>query len=334
MENKTREWLFLIACLGLGILAEISFFHGTIGVSYLIFITAFYALLFTRFRFSFEHRRIGLLLMIGIWILSASYLIYDSALFYFLNLLVIPAVVFFHIVLITSPKQLNWSKLSFVKLVTGKLLDAMDYLMNYLRYIGKIILRSRKRGKNGILHQVLIGIVLAVPLLFIVIQLLMSADEMFRQFVQQMVFFRLEMNTVEIGFRIGFVLIATLFFFCIFKVLGKRTKREIEFQPGRAREVWPGPVAATILILLNTVYLLFIAVQFQYFFSDGLQEGFTYAGYARRGFFELILVTMINWVVLLSFLKLVKDKGMGMKRLLQVLYSLLIATSSVLLAYS
>lgn len=332
MRNKKKEWMFLFVCLLLGILAEVSFLHGEIGVAYIIFIAAFYTVLFIRFRFSFDHRRIGLLMMVGIWVLAASYLIYDSTLFYYLNIVAIPAVVLFHIVLITSPGSLNWSKLSFVKLVTSKLLDALKFLTDYLSYIIKKITRSRKRGNNGTIQQVMIGIVLAVPLLFVVIQLLMSADEAFRQFVQRMFYFPTERNIVEIGFRIAFILIATLFFFCVFKVLEKKTKREIN-QSVSVRD-FPAPMAATVLILLNAVYLLFIAVQFQYFFHDGLHEGFTYAGYARRGFFELILVTLINWIVLLGFLKRVKDEGLRTKRLLQILYSLLIVTSGILLLSS
>src|SRR5690625_3808479 len=82
-----NEWLFLLACLGLGVLAEVSFLHGRIGVSYLVFIAGFYTVLFLRFQLRFNHRRIGLLFTAAIWVLGGSYLLYDNEFFYFLNLL-------------------------------------------------------------------------------------------------------------------------------------------------------------------------------------------------------------------------------------------------------
>lgn len=329
--TKQKDWIFLLACLGLGILAELSFFHGRIGISYIIFIAAFYVVLFLRFRFSFEHRRIGLLLMVGIWILAGGYLFFDSTIFSVLNVLFIPAVVFFQIVLITSPGKLNWSKLSFVKLVTAKLLDAFSYIVHYLSVISRKLLRRRKREGNSVLRQVFFGIVIAIPLLFIIIRLLMSADDMFRDLMLKVFFLRFEFSVIDIGFRTGIVLVAALFFFCVFQVLGRQTKRELEIKEAPGRKNMAGVMAATILTLLNIVYLLFIAVQFSYFFNDGLLEGYTYADYARKGFFELLVVTLINWTILLSFIKRVKSEKKGIKIFVKCLYSVLIIESGILL---
>lgn len=61
-------------------------------------------------------------------------------------------------------------------------------------------------------------------------------------------------------------------------------------------------IMTTVLLMLNAVYVLFAAVQFSYFFGsvDGLlPPGVTYAEYARRGFAELVVVTVINFTVLL-----------------------------------
>src|SRR5690625_7713339 len=101
--NITKnDWLFLLACIGLGVLAEVSFLHGRIGLSYLVFISVFYLVVFLRFRLSFNHRRIGLLFMAVIWILSGSYLFYDNYFFYNFNLLLIFCLIFFHIFFMTS----------------------------------------------------------------------------------------------------------------------------------------------------------------------------------------------------------------------------------------
>lgn len=330
-RTKQRDWFFLFACIVLGIVAELSFFHGRIGISYIIFIAAFYLVLFMRYGFNFEHRRIGLLLMIGIWILAGSYLFFDSTIFQLFNLVMIPGIVFFQIVLITSPKNLNWSKLSFVRLVTGKLMDAFNYLIHYLSVVTRRLVRRRKQGSRGITRQVILGAVLALPLLFIVIRLLMAADDKFASVMQRIFFLRFEFNTVDLFLRIAFVLIAALIFFCVFQVLGRKTKREMEIQSAPRRENWHGVMAVTMLSMLNAVYLLFIAVQFSYFFHDGLQAGYTYATYARKGFFELFVVTLINWSILISFMKRVKTGNNGLKLVLRLLYSALIVSSAILL---
>src|SRR5690625_718989 len=101
MHIITRDWIFLFLSLGLGFLAEISFLHGTIGLSYLMFITGCYIVFFYRFRLAFQHRRIGLLFMASIWLLSMSYVLYDNQIFYATNLIVSPALVVKLIVLIT-----------------------------------------------------------------------------------------------------------------------------------------------------------------------------------------------------------------------------------------
>ncbi|MFD1884784.1 DUF4153 domain-containing protein [Paenibacillus wenxiniae] len=64
-------------------------------------------------------------------------------------------------------------------------------------------------------------------------------------------------------------------------------------------------VAATILVLVNLVYMLFVWLQFSYLFGAGqgrLPDGSTYAEYARSGFGELVIVTAINFTLLLSVL--------------------------------
>jgi hypothetical protein len=331
MKTKQREWSFIVACLLLGVVAEISFFHGRIGVSYIIFATAFYTVLFARFRFSFEHRRIGLLLMAGIWVLTSSFLLFDSTVFYYLNILLIPLVVFFQIVLITSPARLNWGKLSFIRLVTGKLLDALEYLLNYVRYISKRFIRGQKQNKNRLLPQILIGVLVAIPVLIIIVPLLISADGRFQALIQQVFSFSGGENLAEFGFRLALIFLLALFFFCVFKVLGKRTKREIEIKPINKKLTWNAVIAATVLVIVNLVYLLFLTIQFNYLFSDDLYGNLTYADYARRGFFELVIVSFINLTILLTCIKRVMTDTLFMKKFMQSLYSVLVIASGVLL---
>ncbi|WP_410511713.1 DUF4173 domain-containing protein [Paenibacillus sp. BR2-3] len=93
-------------------------------------------------------------------------------------------------------------------------------------------------------------------------------------------------------------------------------------------------IAATILFAVNAVYVLFVMVQFSYLFGawEGiLPEGSSYADYARSGFFELIMVTGINFVLLMSTL-LLGQKGTGLlHRIINVLLYVMVGCSMVML---
>ncbi|WP_017381739.1 DUF4153 domain-containing protein [Paenisporosarcina sp. TG-14] len=331
-EIKKNEWLFMLSCLGLGILAEISFFHAWIGVSYLVFLTGFYLVVFVRFRQGFNHRKIGLLVMGCIWLLAASYVLYDNTLFYLLNIAVIPFLLLFHVVLITSPGNLKWGKPAFVGRMAAKIWQGIAYSMQFSGRVFKLVFRNMDESTTQTVKRVLIGLLIGLPLLGIITGLLMSADAVFEEIVLSMPQFIFELN-LEIIFRTLAVLVFTSLFFGILQVLqiNRRTPIQEKNDEENGTISWNGITAVTILILLNAVYTLFTAIQFTYFFSDGLQEGYTYAEYARRGFFELIIVTLINWTILICCLKLVREQGAKMKLVLQLMYSLLVIVSGVML---
>ncbi|MFT8871295.1 MAG: DUF4173 domain-containing protein [Sporolactobacillus sp.] len=86
--------------------------------------------------------------------------------------------------------------------------------------------------------------------------------------------------------------------------------------------------AVTFLILFNTVYLLFVAIQFTYLFSaNALPAGWSYAAYARHGLFELLAVTLINMSVLAALLRFAST----CHRVLQGLEALLIGCTCIML---
>ena len=89
-------------------------------------------------------------------------------------------------------------------------------------------------------------------------------------------------------------------------VRGRRTciyrKQEVcEIQ--RGVRILPRITVSTALLVVCAVYVLFIAVQAKYLFGafwGALPQGFSYAEYARQGFFELCRVAAINIGILLA----------------------------------
>ncbi|MFD1037775.1 DUF4153 domain-containing protein [Virgibacillus byunsanensis] len=329
---KQKDWLFLLVCFGLGILAEISFFHGSIGLSYPVFIAGFYMVLFLRYRLSFTHRRIGLLIMVVIWLLAGSYLFYDSILLHNLNLLIIPVLVFIHMVLITSPNNWSWAAPEFLTLLITKFNEGLKYSSAFCNAGFKRIFKNMNEQTAQIVKRIFLGLVIGIPLLLVITGLLMSADAVFQDIVLRLPQFIFQFNFQEGLFRFVLIIMFTLLFFGIFQVLHVKSKQKESYtNKEKSRVSWDGITTATVLVLLNGVYVVFTVIQFRYFFSDSLQNGFTYAEYARRGFFELVIVTLINWTVLTTFLNLVKNPGKRMNLMMKIMYSLLIVVSGVML---
>jgi hypothetical protein len=330
LKMKKIDWIFLLFCLLTGIVAEESFFRNQIGISYFVFIAIFYILFFWRFRsFSFSHQRLGYLVLIAIWLLAASYYLYDTTVFYGLNILVIPVLVIFHLALITSPKKIEWSNLLFFYYIWNHLVGGIRYSVQFINHISKLFIRSNNEKHLDVWKKILIGILISVPFLFIILNLLIEADTQFERLIStlpHLISFR-----AEYFIRLVIILIYTFGFFGFMQVL-LQNKNPIVPKKGSIKPIgMDGIITLTVLLLINLVYILFIAVQFKYFFSGTLEDGFTYAEYARRGFFELLFVTLINLSISIAVITLTKTVYGPLKKAICLAMTILILSSGVLL---
>lgn len=334
MELKfgKSDWIFLLLCMVVGIVAEEAFFRTEIGISYLLFIIAFYSLFFYRYRgFAFNHQRFGYLLLICVWLLAVGYFINDNIFFYALNIMVIPALVFFHLVLVTSQKNIRWNKLAFIAYLFSKLGGAIKYNLIFASLMGKFFKQGMDESKFQVWRKVTIGILISIPVLFIVLGLLMSADTQFERLMGGIPQW-FQMVDAEVVARIFIVLSFTFTFFGLMQVLMRKQINVLIQDGDKLPFKMDTIITITVLVLINAVYVLFIIVQFKYFFSGTLQGDFTYAEYARKGFFELIFVTLINLTVTVLVLTFV-DRSIGLiKRFMQVLLTALVISSGVLLS--
>ncbi|MEJ8777407.1 hypothetical protein [Pseudogracilibacillus sp. ICA-222130] len=141
---RKNDYFVLISCFLLGILAEITFFQVEIGLSMLLFISCFYIVFFLRFRLSaFHHRRIGILLMIIIWMLSATYLLFGETIFYSWNKMMIPMLMFIHIIVVTRPNTFVWGTTKFIRTMGEKLIEVVQYDFQLILRFSKF-LRQKK----------------------------------------------------------------------------------------------------------------------------------------------------------------------------------------------
>lgn len=328
LKLEKTDWLFLCMCLLAGIVAEESFFRDQIGISYIVFIVVFYTIVYYRFKsYPFSHQRFGYLVLISIWLLAICYFLYDTVLFYMLNIIIIPALVIFHLALITSSEKTEWSSVRFMIYALSRLFKGIGFSAIFTKDIVGLIKRKTNNKHAHIWMKILIGIVISVPFLFIILYLLISADSQFERLINHIP--HLMSFRVDYVFRFMVILLCTFTFFGFMEVLARNNAHPIK-REGKPITI-DGIVALTVLVLLDLIYVLFVAVQFKYFFSGTLDEGFTYAEYARRGFFELLFATLINLSVTTAVIHFTKNVQGFVKTTMRIALTVLVLSSGVLL---
>lgn len=151
------------------------------------------------------------------------------------------------------------------------------------------------RQLNSHQKSILRGVLLAVPLLVVFGLLFSAADAVFANIFKNLFSFDLSISAEFLG-RAVFCLIllgilAPVFTYMFLSSHAKQSD-EIDFLPVRTYEV----ELAIVLGSLNLLFFLFIVVQAVYLFGSQdfvLNGSMTYAEYGRRGFFELLVVSML-----------------------------------------
>ncbi|MBE5913692.1 MAG: DUF4173 domain-containing protein [Pseudobutyrivibrio ruminis] len=151
---------------------------------------------------------------------------------------------------------------------------------------------TSKEKKNAIM-AVLIGLIVAVPLLAVVVSLLVSADAVFSRILEK-VFEGIHLPD-NFGDIVGIVLTLCISFICAYIIPNSLYKKKIGIGPAKQGNINP-LIAITFTVLLGLVYLLFCLIQVLFLFTGSmtLPAGYTYASYAHEGFYQLLAVCLIN----------------------------------------
>ena len=228
-----------------------------------------------------------------------------------------------------------------------------DYLLAAVRlladwFVGALRLRSHPDGNlegntpkkkgGGTILLVILGVLLALPLLGILGALLSSADPIFsRKLADLLEVFNIE-NLPEYLIRLFYILVLTYFIAGSFvhAFYNKNDEKPDPTRDGFSPFMSWIP-AAVILLLVDLLFIFFVAVQFSYFFGAGSNitaEGYTYADYARRGFFELVSVGVISLLLVFGLGAITQRKTRAQQNTLTILNVILIALVLVMLLSS
>jgi len=348
-SNAEKENIsMLIGSLLLGVVFNLLFYKqplNPVGISYLIFIIAFYGVFLWNLRNKIVFKlSFGWFLSIPIIALSATYFIFSNHIFAVLNFLIIPILIIAQTTLITEKNNHKWYDEGFVKdILHGMFHRALGNTLKPFVVGLSTIPVGKGNEKHEVIHKVLIGLAISIPLLIIIISLLGSADQVFQHFIDKIANSFGSINISDFSFQ-GFIIlfITVIVFSYTWSLSNSNDSIQTQMQPSLLHtnhRSWDPIISITILVVINCVYLVFTSIQFAYLFGSinhVLPQGYTYAEYARRGFFELLMVTLINFSLLLSSLKFTIKDTKVVTRSVQLLHSLLVLCTIVILtsAYS
>jgi hypothetical protein len=175
---------------------------------------------------------------------------------------------------------------------------------------------DNKKSKATIVLRILIGVLIAVPFLALFLILLLSADLAFNQIVKDAfsVDILKDILVIIIWFCVGsWFSLGALYYNLYLKK--KHTKEEIKKTVKSSRFFIEG---LTILSLIELLFFVFNLIQLTYLFGgEGLITGgeFTYSEYARKGFFELVAVSVIALGLYGLIFKIKRTKNNVQKKL-------------------
>ena len=176
-------------------------------------------------------------------------------------------------------------------------------ILNFLCQIRLIFQTfSEKREEKKDWRMVLLGILISIPALLVIIPILSRADTGFRSLVDTVLDALGEDFRILIWRGIMGILLGALMFGTLYGGVYKRHVKEEECirfheESGRVFRFVPDIAVLTFGIIVSAVYVLFIGLQARYLFSAFfgiLPEAYTYAQYARQGFFELCVIALLN----------------------------------------
>ena len=155
---------------------------------------------------------------------------------------------------------------------------------------------EKKAGKNKVIMEVLIGVGIACGLLLVILPLLISSDMIFAKVFGE-VFQHIMVSSI---FWIGCtILLGTVACYAFTNALSLRNLSS----GNNSKTHIVNPITGiTFTAIISVIYLIYSGIQLTYLFvglKSGLPKGVTYSQYAHTGFWQLLFVSIINFLMVL-----------------------------------
>ncbi|MDF2487125.1 MAG: putative rane protein, partial [Herbinix sp.] len=293
--HKIRQKFEITGLISLlfGGLFTLSFYEAKVGVNVLFFTSMMIILLMVVMKqFELTLKKGTYLYYVGAMLAALSTMLTASGNLQFMNFIVILCLLNLSLLHQLHTSE-GWDVLNYLSKMFGIIIWGIVSIgMPFID--GLNFLKRTKLFRNDKTRNIFVGAMISVPILWVIIILLSQADMIFGDMTEVLIERIFSSNLI-------FIIFMTLFGFfscyCILCGAAIQTgRKEIERKRGAAS------IATTFILLITLLYILFCGLQIVYLFSNGiftLPEDYTFAEYARRGFFELLAVAMINVALML-----------------------------------
>lgn len=326
--NLLKLFLPVGISLGLGLVFDYLFYGKALGISFPIYIAlTLIGLFIISYYYKITLSKSTFLLIIPLIFFSLMVAVRASGFLIFLNIL---ACVF--ILLIISDIATTGKKIKeyLVENYFITLIVPLQFIDTFHKTISEMIRLQDRLKEQRKISQIVKGVLMALPLLFIFLLLFSSADLVFYKYLSNLIDIK-----PETLFRAVIIVFATAVFIGAFGYVFRAADNVPLPDRTLTKKYQVGITEASIFLgLVNLLFFLFILVQLRYFFGGQgniTALGFTYAEYARKGFFELSIVAVISFLVLWSTEKYIVKKDIGHMLPFKILSSLLIVQVLVIM---
>ena len=185
--------------------------------------------------------------------------------------------------------------------------------------------KEKKQRENKTVRAVLVGIAIAAPCVLLLGACLADADAIFQNLVERMFSgLRIPMNVFQIFLMLLFGFFSA---YCGMRFLALHSRNEEKREIRKLEPI----IAVTFTGVLAVMYLIFCGIQIVYLFAGHMRPlpGMTYASYARSGFFQLLFVSIVNFVMVL-----VIHKYFDHRKVLDLMLLVICACTFVMIASS
>ncbi len=323
--------IFLGAIL-LSIWSVVLFFGKQIGLSMLLFVIpiTYYILLILERTNKVKNEK-AKLLIVPIIILSGTYLIFNNSFFNVLNLLVIPILLIIMILNLINTKLIPRT---LVERILDIVIEPFAFIGETMQEFKNTIVEKlnikHEDGENKKVKNIFKAICITLPLVIIIITILASADSIFSSMISNIFssIFRLlgKLNLSGIVIRI-IVIICVFIYLSSFFYNIIRNEDDFEEEEKETKKI-EDTTLKMILTALNIVYFVFCIIQINSLFMQ--KAIINYADYARQGFFQLMIVSIINLIMILVSKKYSdkKNKYINFMCIIMVIFTFIIILSS------
>ena len=285
----------LIGALFLSLWQSLLFWKQDLGISVLLFTIPIIWITTKLLKGNIKNKK-ALLISIPIIVLSSTYFIFDNLTFYLINIVLIPILYLIMIIWAISDFQIK----SIIYKIILMIFEPLNYIGDVIRTILKELNPKEKdeqigekKEKNNIFKAVCFTGIIAL----IVIGLLCSADNEFAKLFSTIFKDINIFNVSELTGRIISIIIAFFYFAGFFMNMLDKENGLKEFEKDEKTGKKESYTIRMMITVLNLVYLVFCFTQIKVLFTE---QNIKYSEFARKGFFQLMIVSLINIVMILK----------------------------------